>query len=279
MYLVSLNRVGIVFCGRQSPGGHNVIWGLHNALKIHNPNSTLLGFLGKHKQRHLIQVFHLWIWLSLIYGKSHCIYKFLMNTYCVLVCFIIIPCCVLFKSKWRLHYKMLLSVNRRFWRFICSENTWNYRWHSFNLQKSRYVFLSYDCMMGSLIVTWLWDLTDLLFCYAWQGGYDLLGRTKDQIRTTEQVNAALTACKDLKLDGLVIIGGKFDTLVFTKRYRCNFATITKYGCFFLLKELLQIQMPLSLLKHLPRQNAQQRYFCLSSHLGLITVTNSSCLYS
>ncbi|WJX72726.1 diphosphate--fructose-6-phosphate 1-phosphotransferase [Trifolium repens] len=38
-------RVGIVFCGRQSPGGHNVIWGLHSALKIHNPNSVLLGLL------------------------------------------------------------------------------------------------------------------------------------------------------------------------------------------------------------------------------------------
>ncbi|WJX64023.1 diphosphate--fructose-6-phosphate 1-phosphotransferase [Trifolium repens] len=39
-------RVEIVFCGRQSPGGHNVIWGLHSALKINNPNSVLLGFLG-----------------------------------------------------------------------------------------------------------------------------------------------------------------------------------------------------------------------------------------
>lgn len=45
------------------------------------------------------------------------------------------------------------------------------------------------------------------------GGYDLLGRTKDQIRTTEQVNAALTACKDLKLDGLVIIGGTMDVAI------------------------------------------------------------------
>lgn len=44
--------------------------------------------------------------------------------------------------------------------------------------------------------------------YYSQGGYDLLGRTKDQIRTTEQVNAALTACKELELDGLVIIGGE-----------------------------------------------------------------------
>jgi len=39
------------------------------------------------------------------------------------------------------------------------------------------------------------------------GGHDLLGRTKDQIRTTEQVNAALATCNNLNLDGLVIIGG------------------------------------------------------------------------
>lgn len=42
---------------------------------------------------------------------------------------------------------------------------------------------------------------------AHKGGYDLLGRTKDQIRTTEQVNAARSACQELKLDGLVVIGG------------------------------------------------------------------------
>ena len=35
-----------MFCGRQAPGGHNVIWGLYEALKVHNANSTLLGFLG-----------------------------------------------------------------------------------------------------------------------------------------------------------------------------------------------------------------------------------------
>lgn len=44
---MSCCRVGVVFSGRQSPGGHNVIWGLHNAIKVHNPNSTLLGFVGK----------------------------------------------------------------------------------------------------------------------------------------------------------------------------------------------------------------------------------------
>ncbi|PNY08554.1 pyrophosphate-fructose 6-phosphate 1-phosphotransferase subunit alpha-like protein [Trifolium pratense] len=102
-------RVGIVFCGRQSPGGHNVIWGLHSALKIHNPNSVLLGFLG---------------------GSDG-----------------------LFAQK-------------------------------------------------TLEIT-----EDVLSTYKNQGGYDLLGRTKDQIRTTEQVNAALATCTNLKLDGLVIIGG------------------------------------------------------------------------
>lgn len=39
-------RVGVVFSGRQSPGGHNVIWGLHDALKAYNPHSVLYGFVG-----------------------------------------------------------------------------------------------------------------------------------------------------------------------------------------------------------------------------------------
>ncbi|GAY49350.1 hypothetical protein CUMW_118430, partial [Citrus unshiu] len=102
-------RVGIVFCGRQSPGGHNVVWGLYDAIKLHNPKSTLLGFLG---------------------GSEG-----------------------LFAQK--------------------------------TLEVTKEIFSTYKN----------------------QGGYDMLGRTKDQIRTTEQVNAALTACKNLNLDGLVIIGG------------------------------------------------------------------------
>ncbi|CAI9270278.1 unnamed protein product [Lactuca saligna] len=102
-------RVGLVFCGRQSPGGHNVVWGLHEALKIHNPKSILLGFLG---------------------GSEG-----------------------LFAQK-------------------------------------------------TLEIT-----DDVLATYKNQGGYDLLGRTKDQIRTTEQVNSAMAACNALKLDGLIIVGG------------------------------------------------------------------------
>ncbi|KAH9618275.1 hypothetical protein KSS87_004444 [Heliosperma pusillum] len=102
-------RVGVVFSGRQSPGGHNVIWGIYNALKTHNQNNVLLGFLG---------------------GTEG-----------------------LFAQK-------TLEIS-----------------------------------------------DDVLSTYKNQGGYDLLGRTKDQIRTTEQVNAALASCKALKLDGLVIIGG------------------------------------------------------------------------
>nr|GFA65334.1 26S proteasome regulatory complex, non-ATPase subcomplex, Rpn2/Psmd1 subunit [Tanacetum cinerariifolium] len=38
------------------------------------------------------------------------------------------------------------------------------------------------------------------------GGYDLLGRTKDQIRTTKQVNSTMATCNALKLDDLVIVG-------------------------------------------------------------------------
>ncbi|WVZ73955.1 hypothetical protein U9M48_022203 [Paspalum notatum var. saurae] len=102
-------RVGIVFCGRQSPGGHNVVWGLYEAIKAHNQNSKLIGFLGG--------------------------------------------------SDGLLAQKTL-------------------------------------------------EITDeVLASYKNQGGYDMLGRTKDQIRTTEQVNGAMASCQALKLDALVIIGG------------------------------------------------------------------------
>ena len=100
----------MVFCGRQSPRGHNFIWGLHSAFKIDNPKSIL-------------------------------------------------------------H------------RFVCGTE-------------------------GLFAQKTLEITDDVLSTDKNQGGYDLLGRTKDQIRTTEQVNAALTTCQTLKLDALVIIGGK-----------------------------------------------------------------------
>ncbi|KAG2661030.1 pyrophosphate--fructose 6-phosphate 1-phosphotransferase subunit alpha-like isoform X2 [Panicum virgatum] len=102
-------RVGIVFCGRQSPGGHNVVWGLYEAIKAHNQSSKLIGFLG---------------------GSD-----------------------------------------------------------------------------GLLAQKTLEITDDVLSSYKNQGGYDMLGRTKDQIRTKEQVNGAMASCQALKLDALVIIGG------------------------------------------------------------------------
>lgn len=38
-------KVGVVFSGGQAPGGHNVISGLFDAIKILNPESKLIGFL------------------------------------------------------------------------------------------------------------------------------------------------------------------------------------------------------------------------------------------
>lgn len=102
-------RVGVVFSGRQSPGGHNVIWGLYDAVKAHNSNSKVIGFLG---------------------GTDG-----------------------LFAQK-------------------------------------------------TMEIT-----NEALSSYKNQGGYDMLGRTRDQIRTTEQVKAAMATCQALKLDALVIIGG------------------------------------------------------------------------
>ncbi|KAJ8649980.1 hypothetical protein MRB53_003003 [Persea americana] len=102
-------RIGVVFCGRQSPGGHNIIYGLYDAIKTHNRRSTLIGFCG---------------------GTEG-----------------------LFEQK----------------TIEITEN--------------------------------------IVLAYRNQGGYGMLGRTKDQIRTTEQVHAALNTCQTLDLDGLVIIGG------------------------------------------------------------------------
>ena len=39
-------RIGVVFCGRQCPGGHSVVTGLHDALQGLAPGSTLIGFVG-----------------------------------------------------------------------------------------------------------------------------------------------------------------------------------------------------------------------------------------
>ncbi|OAY65557.1 Pyrophosphate--fructose 6-phosphate 1-phosphotransferase subunit alpha, partial [Ananas comosus] len=48
---------------------------------------------------------------------------------------------------------------------------------------------------------------EVLSTYKHQGGFDMLGRSVDQIRTTKQVNVAMSACQDMKLDSLVITGG------------------------------------------------------------------------
>lgn len=44
--LTSPLKVGILFSGRQSPGGHNVIAGVFDSLKRQSPSSTLVGFIG-----------------------------------------------------------------------------------------------------------------------------------------------------------------------------------------------------------------------------------------
>lgn len=68
-------RVGVVFCGRQSPGGHNVIWGLYNALQIHNTNNVLLGFLGNH----LCHIFEVNCCLKILYLDS-----------CMFLCWVVV---------------------------------------------------------------------------------------------------------------------------------------------------------------------------------------------
>lgn len=79
-------RVGIVFCGRQSPGGHNVIWGLHSALNIHNPKSVLLGFLGNLHWSSFFDYF--WLNLCRFFVLCHCftVYTQLFNHIYTIYC-------------------------------------------------------------------------------------------------------------------------------------------------------------------------------------------------
>lgn len=131
-----MNRVGVVFCGRQSPGGHNVIWGLHNALKVHNPKSTLLGFLGT-------LCSFLWVFVFIFFC---CLHWFFVLCICVkwfhwLMWSFMGSCICHSSGKLTLLMTTILFVNRWFWRFICTKNSWDNRWNSCNLQKSRYVVI------------------------------------------------------------------------------------------------------------------------------------------
>lgn len=101
--------LGVVFSGGQASGGHNVIAGLFDALKLLNPHSALFGFVG---------------------GPAG------------------------------------ILENR------------------------------------SIEIT-----EDLLVPYRNQGGFDLIGSGRTKIETEEQFQTAERVVKDLKLDGLVIIGG------------------------------------------------------------------------
>jgi pyrophosphate--fructose-6-phosphate 1-phosphotransferase len=102
-------KVGVLFCGRQSSGGHNLIAGVFDGLKALNSENTLLGVIGGTKG-------------------------------------------------------------------LFSQKTME-------------------------ITNTTMDL------YRNMGGYNMLGRSVDQIRTSEQKESAKKACEALSLDGLVLVGG------------------------------------------------------------------------
>eukprot|EP00163_Fabomonas_tropica_P004294 TRINITY_DN1378_c0_g2_i1.p1 TRINITY_DN1378_c0_g2~~TRINITY_DN1378_c0_g2_i1.p1 ORF type:complete len:1178 (+),score=281.30 TRINITY_DN1378_c0_g2_i1:352-3534(+) len=102
-------RIGFVFCGRQTPGGHNALWGAVKHLSEYHPDSRVLGFA----------------------GGTHALFK------------------------------------------------------------------------GEAVELTLDDI--LPFCN--QGGFDALCRTADMIRSPEQLEQAANTCRQLRLDGLLLVGG------------------------------------------------------------------------
>ncbi|KAL6008460.1 hypothetical protein ACLOJK_033971 [Asimina triloba] len=135
-----LVRVGILFSGRQTPGGHNVVCGLYDAIKSHNPQSTLLGF---------------------------CVDSALVKT----------------GGTEGLFAKKTIELTED-------------------------VVASYrnQGILSNLLISIVFLAAVFIIC-GLCSGYNLLGRTKDQIRTTEHVKAALETCQALTLDALVIVGG------------------------------------------------------------------------
>ncbi|CAK9155621.1 unnamed protein product [Ilex paraguariensis] len=274
---------------RQSPGGHNVIWGLHNALKIHNPNSSLLGFLGGSEGIFAQKTLEITDDILATYKNQ--------GSYDLLVVGIPVTLNGDLKNQFvetNVGFDTICKVNSQLISNVCTDALSAEKYYYFvRLMGRKASHVALECTLQShpnMVILGeevaaskltLFDLTkqicdavqaraeqdkyhgvillpegliesipevyallqhimpnlslmiskrsllcllpggsegifaqktleitdDILATYKNQGGYDLLGRTKDQIRTTEQVNAALNTCRDLKLDGLVIVGG------------------------------------------------------------------------
>eukprot|EP01043_Picozoa_sp_COSAG02_P017457 COSAG02_NODE_792_length_17157_cov_6.602122_5_plen_983_part_00 len=126
-------RIGVVFCGRQNPAGHNIIAGLRVFLsKCCAPGSALVGFLNG--------------------TKGMC--------------------------------------------------------------KQKHIELS--------------DATIAMFVN--QGGFDMLGRSSEQLHTPAQLASATECCVSLRLDGLVLVGGRHtltDTAVLSEHFSNTVACNTR----------------------------------------------------
>ncbi|NNM43723.1 MAG: diphosphate--fructose-6-phosphate 1-phosphotransferase [Chlamydiae bacterium] len=76
---------------------------------------------------------------------------------------------------------------------------------TFNKESTLFGFLEGP---GGIVAGKYKEITlETLSAYRNQGGFDLIGSGRTKIETTEQLEAARKICNELKLDGLVIIGG------------------------------------------------------------------------
>jgi diphosphate-dependent phosphofructokinase len=143
-------RVGVVFAGRQAPGGHNVVAGLHDFLVALNPATAVLGFVSGTKG--------------------------------------------LFEQKYIPVTAESLTTYRNQVRL------WVEGWEDHPL-----AFPSPPLTRLSALP----PPPSPVPAHPAQGGYHMLGRSVDKIRSVKEQEAALAACTALKLDGLVVIGGTY----------------------------------------------------------------------
>eukprot|EP01043_Picozoa_sp_COSAG02_P049022 COSAG02_NODE_4883_length_4866_cov_2.190476_3_plen_995_part_00 len=103
-------------------------------------------------------------------------------------------------------------------------------------------FLSQSCAPGSVLVGFLngtkgmckqkhIELSDATIAmFVNQGGFDMLGRSAEQLHTPAQLASATECCVSLRLDGLVLVGGRHtltDTAVLSEHFSNTVACNTR----------------------------------------------------
>jgi diphosphate-dependent phosphofructokinase len=87
------------------------------------------------------------------------------------------------------------------------------------------------CMLLLFVHTQI--TTDVMAHYRNTGGFDMLGSGRDKIESPAQMAASLAVCKELDLDGLIVIGGddsNTNAAILAEYFAANGCKTSVCGC-------------------------------------------------